>query len=134
MNLQPRSAAELEELDALELDGRDRDRLATSEHIGAGIAEVDGDGRILRLNPELCRLTGFSAEDLAGRTIFQETLPEDIDADLEQFRRQCAGEIDRYTVEKRIFRKTGEHFWAEVTSCSVRDAAGRFLYAVRVQH
>jgi PAS domain S-box-containing protein len=134
MNLQPRSVEELKELDALELEGREWDRLATSEHIGAGVAEVDRDGRILRLNPELCRLTGYSPQELAGRTIFQETLPEDIDTDFEQFRRQCAGEIDRYAVEKRIFHKSGEHFWAEVTSRSVRDAAGRFLYAVRVQH
>ena len=45
-----------------------------------------------------------------------------------------AGEIDRYTIEKRILRKHGGQFWAEVASSSVRDATGRFLYAVRVQH
>jgi PAS domain S-box-containing protein len=89
---------------------------------------------MLRVNPELCRLTGHSAQVLLGRTIFQETLPDDVEADLQQFKRQCAGEIDRYSIEKRIFRKNGEHFWAEVTSLSVRDAAGQFLYAVRVQH
>jgi PAS domain S-box-containing protein len=89
---------------------------------------------MLRVNQRLCLLTGYSAPELLGRTIFQETLPEDADADREQFRRQLAGEIDRYTIEKRIYRKNGEHFWAEVASSSVRDAAGKFLYAVRVQH
>lgn len=79
-------------------------------------------------------LPAIRAPELLGRTIFQETLPEDADADREQFRRQLAGEIDRYTIEKRIYRKNGEHFWAEVASSSVRDAAGKFLYAVRVQH
>jgi PAS domain S-box-containing protein len=107
---------------------------ATYEHVGAGIIEVDGDGRMLRVNQQLCQLTGHSAQELVGRTIFQETLPEDLDADLQQFRRQLAGEIDGYSIEKRINRKNGDHFWAEVTSSSVRDAEGRFLYAVRVQH
>jgi PAS domain S-box-containing protein len=89
---------------------------------------------MLRVNRQLCELTGYSAPELLGRTVFQETLPEDVDRDRQQFRRQVAGEIDRYTIEKRIFRRNGDHIWAAVTSSSIRDAAGKFLYAVRVQH
>jgi len=107
---------------------------ATYEHVGAGIVEIDRDGRMLRVNQQLCELTGYSRQELLGRTIFQETVPEDVEADLQQFNRQLAGEIDRYTIEKRIYRRDGSHFWAEVKSSSVRDAEDRFLYAVRVQH
>jgi PAS domain S-box-containing protein len=111
------------------------ERLAAAyEHVGAGIVEIDEDGRILRVNQQLCELTGYSAPELLGRTIFQETLPEDVDNDLTQFKRQLNGEIDRYSIEKRIYCKNRGHFWAAVTSSSVRDASGRFLYAVRVQH
>jgi PAS domain S-box-containing protein len=134
MNMQERSAPDLSGLESLDL-GEWRSRLAASyEHVGAGIVEVDEDGRMLRVNQQLCQLTGYSAAELLGRTIFQETLPEDIDGDLQQFRRQLAGKIDRYSIEKRIFRKNGDPFWAAVTSSSIRDGAGRFLYAVRVQH
>jgi PAS domain S-box-containing protein len=135
MNLQQRTVAGVSKLDAPEREGRpDAGWFASSEHVGAGIAEVDRDGRILRANPELCRLTGYSQQELVGRTIFGETLPEDVDEDLEQFKRQCAGEIDRYAIEKRILRNTGQYFWAEVTSAAVRDEAGHFVRAVRVQH
>jgi PAS domain S-box-containing protein len=128
MNMQDRPAPDLTGLEAHE-------RLAASyEHVGAGIVEADGEGRVLRVNRQLCRLTGHTPSELLGRTIFQETLPEDIDRDLQEFRRQLAGEIDQYSIEKRIRRKDGSHFWAEVTSSSIRDSAGRFLYAVRVQH
>jgi PAS domain S-box-containing protein len=116
------------------VEARDARLAATYEHVGAGIVEVDKDGRMLRVNQQLCDLTGYSAEELLGRTIFQETLPEDTEADRQQFLRQLSGEIDRYRIEKRIYRKNGEHFWAEVASSSVRDASGKFLYAVRVQH
>jgi PAS domain S-box-containing protein len=114
--------------------GRDERLAAIYERVGVGIVEIDRDGRMLRVNQQLCQLTGHTARELLGRTIFQETLPEDSDADLRQFERQVAGEIDRYAIEKRIRRSNGDHIWAEVTSSSVRDAAGQFLYAVRVQH
>ena len=128
MNMQERPAADLAGLQSLE-------RVAVSyEQVGAGIVEVDGEGRILRLNRELSQLTGHSPPELLGRTVFEETLPEDAAHDLQEFRRQLAGEIDRYSIEKRIRRKDGTHFWAQVTSSSIRDSAGRFLYAVRVQH
>jgi PAS domain S-box-containing protein len=126
-----------EEFDARPEDwmrARDERLAATYEHVGAGIVEVDRDGRMLRVNRQLCDLTGYSAPELLGRTVFQETVAEDIAGDLQQFKRQVAGEIDRYTIEKRIYRRNGDHLWAAVTSSSVRDATGRFLYAVRVQH
>jgi PAS domain S-box-containing protein len=111
------------------------DRLAvTYEHVGVGIVEVDQAGRMLRVNQKACELTGYDAADLLGRSIFNEASPLDAAQDLAQFKRQIAGEVDRYTIEKRLIRKDGSCIWAEVTSSSVRDASGNFLYAVRVQH
>jgi len=106
----------------------------TYEHVGVGIAEIDKAGRVLRVNQNICELMGREAADLLGRSIFDETSPLDVAQDIGQFRRQIAGEIDRYTIEKRLARKDGSYFWAEVTSSSVRDGSGNFLYAVRVQH
>jgi PAS domain S-box-containing protein len=113
---------------------QDTDLAATYEHAGIGIIEIDPDGRLLRVNKYLCELMGYPAEELLGRSIFDDTYSEDVDADREQFGRQIAGEIDRYSLEKRIRRKDGSFFWAAVTSSSVCDPLGRFLYAVRVQH
>lgn len=112
-----------------------QDRLAsTFELAGVGILEIDPTGEILRVNRRACDLMGYAADDLVGRSIFNETSPLDVAQDLQQFRRQVAGEIDRYTIEKRLMRKDGSCVWAEVTSSSVRDASGNFLYAVRVQY
>jgi len=108
--------------------------VASYEHVGTGIIQIDRDGRILCANRHSCKLTGFSAVELMGRIVFEETHPEDADADRMQFKRQVAGEIDSYTIEKRLIRKDGSSIWAEVTSSSVRDAQGNFLHAVRVQH
>jgi len=107
---------------------------ATYQHAGVGIAEVAADGTLLRVNAQLCALIGCSSEELLGRSVFDETHSDDVAADREQFARQIAGEIDQYKIEKRIRRRTDEYFWASITSSSVRDDEGRFLYAVRVQH
>lgn len=135
MNIQEQATSDISEVLPQDwMRSRDERLAATYEHVGAGIVEVDQDGRILLVNQQLCELTGYPAGHLLGRTIFQETLSEDVAEDRDCFRRQVAGEIERYTVEKRIYREDGGHIWASVTSSSVRDAAGRFLYAVRVQH
>jgi PAS domain S-box-containing protein len=112
----------------------DQGLAATYENAGIGIAEVDAEGKLRRVNAWLAGLLGHPRAELLGRSIFDPALADDADADYAQFSRQVAGEIDRYTIEKRFRRKDGTDLWVSVSSSSVRDAAGRFLYAVRVQH
>ena len=116
------------------LHEQERRLAATYQHAGSGIAEVDTQGRLLRVNARLCELMGRDEADLVGRSLFDETAAEDVEHDRLQFQRQVAGNLDRYTIEKRIKRKDGSWFWAAVTSSTVSDAYGQFLYAVRVQH
>jgi PAS domain S-box-containing protein len=113
---------------------RPDDRLAaTYEYAGIGIAEVDSEGRLQRVNTYLADLMGRAPKELLGRSVFDADLADHVEDDLAQFRKQVQGEIDRYTAEKCFRRVDGTCRWVSVTSSSVRDEAGRFLYAVRVQ-
>jgi PAS domain S-box-containing protein len=76
---------------------------------------------------------GLKATELRGRCIFDLTHPGDVVADRAQYRRQVAGEIDGYRLEKRFLRADGSFLWASVSSRSVKEADGRFAYAIRVQ-
>lgn len=105
---------------------------ATYQHAFAGISEVDLSGRFLRVNEELCRITGYSREELLGRTFSGITHPEDVADDLDKFGRQLAGTLENYTLEKRYIRKDGEEIGVELSASLVRDSANRPLYAVRV--
>jgi PAS domain S-box-containing protein len=106
---------------------------ATYEQAGIGIVEIDAAGKLLRVNGHLCNLLGLGPEALLGRSVFDLTHPEDEAKDRVQYARQVAGEIDGYSLEKRFRRNDGSYLWTSITSRSVKDDEGRFLYAVRVQ-
>lgn len=113
---------------------QDQRLAATYDHAGIGIAEVSADGRLQRVNAHIADLLGYPAHELVGRSIFDPTLTDSTEADEREFQRQVNGEIDRYSVEKRFVRRDGTEIRIAVTSSSVKDVCGRFLYAVRVQH
>nr|WP_274597240.1 PAS domain S-box protein [Microvirga tunisiensis] len=105
---------------------------ATQNNAAVGIAEVDRDGRFVSVNEARCKLTGHSREELIGLHFGHATDSESLEKDLDLFRRQVAGELDTYTTDSKFQRRDGSRGWARVTSTAVRDAAGAFLYAVRV--
>jgi PAS domain S-box-containing protein len=105
---------------------------ATYEHAAIGIAEIDGEGRFLRVNEAICNITGQPRHALLSGRLFDRTHPEDKEADRDSFLRQVRGEVDGYSIEKRYIRQDGEVRWIAVKSTSVRDAENRFLYGVRV--
>src|SRR3982751_952344 len=72
---------------------------ATYEHAGVGIIEVDATGKILRLNAQACAFLGAPPAELLGLSIFDPAYTDDAAADLAQFCRQTAGEIDRYVID-----------------------------------
>jgi PAS domain S-box-containing protein len=113
---------------------QDERRLAaTYEQAGIGIAEIDAAGKLLRVNGHLCNLLGLEPEALLGRSVFDLTHPEDEAKDRAQYARQVSGETDGYSLEKRFRRNDGSYLWTSITSRSVKDDEGRFLYAVCVQ-
>lgn len=107
---------------------------ATYEIALTGIAEADAEGRILRANESLSRLTGYSKEELLLRSIFAMTHPDDIEPDRRQYERQVRGEIDQYQTVKRYVRADGAVIWVHVMSTAVRKLDGTFHYGVRVAH
>ncbi|HEY4981489.1 MAG TPA: PAS domain S-box protein [Pseudolabrys sp.] len=122
-------ALEHSRLRALEQEQR---LAATYEHAAIGISEIAPDGRFLRVNEGICAITGFSRDELLASRLYRHTHPDDADPDREGFRKQVAGELEFYSVEKRFIRKDGRVIWLSVRSSSVRANDGHLLYVVRV--
>lgn len=67
-------------------------------------------------NQAYLQLTGRTREELLALGWGAITHPEDRDADLVRHRKLQAGEIDSYSVEKRILRPDGTSVWVELTA------------------
>ena len=94
-------------------------------HAPIGMALVGLDGRWLKVNRAICRMTGWSERELLERTFQDITHPEDLSADLAAVQRLVAGEIDDYQMEKRYLTRGGGHISALLSVSLARDEAGR---------
>lgn len=87
-----------------------------------GIALVGLDGRFERVNPALCRIVGYDAQELTKLTFQDITHPDDLDVDLDLATRVLSGEIPSYQMDKRYFTKDGHIVWIRLSGSLVRDA------------
>jgi PAS domain S-box-containing protein len=72
-----------------------------------GISIISPSKGQIRVNGKYCEMLGYSADELMAVGWDKITHPEDLGRDLEQFNRLVAGEIDSYTMEKRLVHKNG---------------------------
>ena len=87
----------------------------TFENAAVGIANVSLDGRWMRLNDALCRITGYTRQELLATTFQAITHPDDLGLDLDLSAKLAAGEIPTYTIDKRYLRKDGSTVWVSLT-------------------
>jgi diguanylate cyclase (GGDEF)-like protein/PAS domain S-box-containing protein len=95
-----------------------------------GMALVGTDGRFMQVNRSLCRIVGYSEEELLEKTFQEITHPDDLRADVEQVRRMLAGEIETYQMEKRYLHKDGNVVWVLLSVSLVHDEEGEPLYFI----
>jgi diguanylate cyclase (GGDEF)-like protein/PAS domain S-box-containing protein len=95
-----------------------------------GMALIAMDGRWLQVNDALCRITGYTGDELKATTLGAITYPDDIDLDAQYLGQLRAGQIPSYQVEKRYRHAWGHHVWVLVTSSMVRDEQRNPLYIV----
>jgi PAS domain S-box-containing protein len=100
------------------------------DHAPIGMALVARDGRFLQVNPAYCDLVGYSGQELCGLTFQVITHPDDVDRDVDHAQRLLAGEIDRYSMEKRYLHRRGHVVWVLLHVSVVLADDGQPLYFV----
>lgn len=90
------------------------------------------DARWLDANEAFCQMLGRSRAEMLSTPWPEMTHPEDINPDLDLFNRMAVGEVDSYSVEKRLIHKQGHYIWARLTLSLIRDSDGRPDYEIAV--
>ena len=105
--------------------GTDEDYRAMFEFDRVGRVLADpGTGAILRVNPKLCEITGYSEDELLGMTLADLSHPEDAVVSSERFLALARDASSGYSVEQRYVRKGGEVVWVSVDAAPARDGSG----------
>ena len=92
-----------------------------------GLALIQPDYRLAKVNASLCRMSGYSEAELIGKNPFDLTHPEDLQQSMSLAQRLFRGEIPYYQIEKRYIKKSGEIIWATMIATILRDRQGRPL-------
>jgi two-component system, cell cycle sensor histidine kinase and response regulator CckA len=96
---------------------------------GFGMDLTDDRGRFLQVNRALCRMMGYSEEELLGMRWQDITHPDDL-LESEQRLDRTFGGSDVVEFTKRYIHRSGRVRWCKLNSSLVRDANGEPLYAV----
>ena len=86
-----------------------------------GLALCTLEGRFVKVNQAMCRMVGLSESTLMADTYQGRTDATEIEAEAELFAALLAGEMESYTVEKRVTRPDGGVTWGEMTVSLVAD-------------
>lgn len=85
---------------------------------------------ILEVNEKMCTILGYSRDDLLRKSWAELTHPDDLAADLFNFNKVMAGEMDGYTIDKRWLRKDGAIVDSNISVKAVRNEQGAVQYFV----
>ena len=72
------------------------------------------------VNQRFCDITGYTRDELVGKTFLDITYKEDIELNLNLYHKLLNDEINEYTYEKRYVRKNGQILWVRLAVASVR--------------
>jgi len=102
------------------------------EDAATGIALMANDGYFMQVNQTLCKILGYSEEELLSKTWVEITEPDDLNGCFDWLKRVKAGEQSAY--EKRFIHKLGQPVWVMVSSSVVRDSQDRIQYFISLFH
>jgi PAS domain S-box-containing protein len=99
-----------------------------------GVAQVEPSGAWVSVNAALCRMLGYTEQELVGQRMEELTHPEHRAEEQARFRQLIAGEIHSVNSQNRYLRKDGSAVWVHASIAPVRDETGQVRFAVAVMH
>ena len=95
-----------------------------------GLAITSPETGWLSVNSCLCTMLEYSEQELLGMTWAELTHPDDLAADVKQFNRMLAYEIEGYSLEKRFICRTGKIIHSQLVVRCVRKENCQIDYVI----
>src|SRR5689334_24591748 len=85
----------------------------TFDNAAIGMAVVSVDGSWLQVNEALCKLLGYSEQELRATSFQRLTHPDDLRPVMSQIQRVLEGYIHSHEQEKRYIHEQGHNVWVQ---------------------
>jgi PAS domain S-box-containing protein len=89
-----------------------------------GMAIIDVNNRFVKVNGMLCRMLGYSEEELISLNYTDILHFSDMKENVKHISQLFKRKLPYWKTEKRCSKKSGELFWVNVTASVILDAAG----------
>jgi len=119
-----RNITERKRMEEALLESEERFR-SIVENSQAGIMILDDAYRFVYVNPELCRMSGYSREEVIGQDFRQFLDEESRQLVADRYVRRQRGEELPPRYEFNIIRKDGQKRRVEISSAVIKDSAGK---------
>lgn len=88
----------------------------------AGMALIQPNGKWIQVNDSLCKMLGFTEEELLKESFQAITHTNDLEKDLANLYKLLNDKIPNYQLEKRYSHKNGDDVWVLQSASLIRDA------------
>lgn len=105
---------------------------AIFESAAVGIVLTDAEEHFFQCNATWLEMTGYTRKELCQLTYGAITHPDDGKSCHQYYKSLATGLNNNYRVEKRLIRKDGTYFWADVSLTMIHDQNQQFEAAIGV--
>ena len=95
-----------------------------------GMLIADPNHKVLKANKALCKMLGYTEDEMMGRSIGEITHAEDVEKSAGLSNQLLHGKVPMFRLEKRYMTKSGEALWVDLTVTAIRGQNDEVLYAL----
>ena len=114
----------------LEVLLREEEFRQTFWHAPIGMAVMNLNGQIVRVNPVLCETFGYTEKELIAIDKTEMVHPDDSDETEKLMQQILTGECETFQQEKRYYHKNGNLIWAILSMSAVKNDKGKTTHFV----
>ncbi|MDO6387351.1 EAL domain-containing protein [Uliginosibacterium sp. 31-12] len=105
---------------------------STFEQAAVGVGLCAVSGRYMRVNQRYCEITGYSGSELLLRDFRELTHPDDVEANDRLLDALVLDTAEKFSIEKRMLRRSGDMVWVNLTMSLVRSrrGSGQFMEVI----
>jgi PAS domain S-box-containing protein len=95
-----------------------------------GMALITPEGKWKRVNRSLCKMLGYTEDEIKKLTVQEITHPDDVSDSSAMLKDFASGDVKKIKYEKRYLHKNGSIIWVVIAATMLYDASGMPLYYV----